>query len=246
MHLETAEDIRTHVENGTNGRLRRLLQQEWPAFYMGSIAADFQSICGRPRIETHFYKIPPSPEDKAYPLMWANYPQVADASRLPDDHAVFIAAYSVHLMLDLVWFRQILIPYFVEASEWGDFSRRHLVHHILLSYLDKLAFDSLPGTAADILASAQPRQWLPFATDAVLRDWRDMLVAQMMPGIPLKTVEIYANRLRMSPDEFGRKLQDSLWIEEQVFSNIPIEEVQEILKNAAIKGIALITDYLQI
>ena len=246
MHLQIAEDIRAQIGQRADGRLKRLLEQEWSAFYMGSVAADFQTICDIPRAETHFYDMPPAPDDKAYPLMLANYPELAQVAALPDDKAVFVAAYCVHLMLDLLWFREVLVPYFVEAPEWGDFPTRRLVHHILLAYLDNLAENTLPETSADVLAAAQPHQWLPFAADVDLVNWRDMLVAQLQPGAISQTVQIYADRLQMSPDEFEERLQDPEWVEAQVFTNIPVTEVQAKLKAAVPHSIDIIKDYLQL
>ena len=54
-------------------------------------------------------------------------------------------------MLDLIWFRQIVVPEFYNAPQLGDVRNRHLLHLILLSYLDKLAFEALPDTAGNIL-----------------------------------------------------------------------------------------------
>lgn len=246
MHLQVAEEIRAGLEapQARNGRLPALLRQEWSAFYLGSVAADFPTISGAPRVESHFYDMPPQPWEEAHETMLATHPELADSASLPSDQAVFVAAYSAHLMLDLLWFRQILIPYFVEAPHLGDRQQRHLVHFILLTYLDTLALELLPETAATTLAAAEPRNWLPFADDAVLARWRDMLVAQLQPGAPVQTVEIYAERLRMSPDEFAANLRDPDWMEVNVFSKVPVAEIQAKLAAAVPRSIVLISDYL--
>jgi hypothetical protein len=246
MHLQFAEDMRALIERKSNRRLVDILEQEWPAFYLGSIAADFQTITHVPRADTHFYRIPPAPEDKAYPLMFAAHPELADGSQIRQDQAVFVAAYCVHLMLDLLWFRQVLLPYFVEAQAWGDFPLRRLVHDILLTYLDREAFDSLPPSAASILAAAWPQRWLPFASDTALIEWRDMLLAQLQPGATLQTIEIYAGRLKMSPDEFTRKLRDPVWLEAQVFRNVPVAEVQARLEAAVPQCVDMVASYLKL
>jgi hypothetical protein len=246
MHLRFAENMRAQAQKDNYHPLVEILEREWPAFYLGSVAADFQTIDHTPRAETHFYEIPPAPEDKAYPLMFASYPALADGSQIPPDQAVFVAAYCVHLTLDLLWFQQVLIPYFFEAAAWGDSRQRHLVHHILLTYLDRMAFEALPPDAAATLASAQPRQWLPFASDKVLIRWRDFLLAQLQPGATLQTVKIYAGRLKMSAEEFSRKLQDPDWIEDQVFRNIPVKEVEAKIEAAVPQCIELVATYLKL
>lgn len=246
MHLQIAEDIRRRVEDGDNVPLQQLLRQQWPAFYLGSVAADYQTICDIPRSVTHFYELPPGPDEKAYPAMLETHPELADAEALSPDRATFVAAYAVHLMLDLLWFRQVLMPFFVEASDWGDFPHRHLVHNILLAYLDKAAFEALPEGAATTLAAAQPEQWLPFASDTDLVTWRDVLVDQLRPGAALQTIEIYAERLRMSPREFADRLQDPAWIEEKVLGNVPVADVRAMFKAAIPSCILLITEYLHL
>jgi hypothetical protein len=246
MHLQCAEQIRSALEAdpGDNGHLPALLRREWPAFYLGSVAADFPSISGTPRVESHFYDMPPPPQAEAHATMLAMHPELAESASLPPDQAVFVAAYSAHLMLDMLWFRQILMPYFIEAPHLGNRQQRRLVHFILLAYLDTLALASLPDAAGATLAAAEPRRWLPFVDDAVLARWRNMLVAQLQPGAPVQTVEIYADRLQMSPAEFAANLRDRQWMEANVFSKVPLAEIQAKLATAVPGSIALISEYL--
>ncbi len=249
MHLHMAEQLRALAENrfGANGRLPLLLAQNWPAFYLGSVAADCQDLAGIPRTATHFYNLPPAPDNQAYPRMLAAYPELADPDHMPPDQAVFVAAYSVHLMVDLVWFREILLPFFVERPDWRDgYERRHLVHNIVLTYLDHQAYQALPETAVTTLATAVPHHWLPFVDDEILVQWRDRLVAQLQPEGVLETVTIYAHRLHMSPEEFATCLQNPAWMEDNVFRVVPIAEVQARLDNALTTGLDLLVDYLKI
>jgi len=246
MHLQCAEQIRSALEasQGSNGRLPVLLRQEWPAFYLGSVAADFPSITGTPRVESHFYDMPPPVQAEAHVTMLEMYPELADSAALPPDQAVFIAAYGAHLMLDLLWFQQVLMPYFVEAPHLGDRQQRRLVHFILLTYLDTLALATLPEAAGTTLAAAEPQRWLPFVDDAVLARWRNMLVSQLQPGAAIQTVEIYAERLQMSPAEFAANLRDPKWMEANVFSKVPVAEIQARVAAAVPGSIALISEYL--
>ena len=65
-------------------RLLRALNEEWPAFYMGSVAPDYQTICGIPRADTHFYRMPPQSRDEAGHQLLAQY---ADLCTRPGNHA---------------------------------------------------------------------------------------------------------------------------------------------------------------
>jgi len=245
-HLHIAEKIRTELSARTieDGRITAILDEGWPAFYLGSVAPDFQTISGQPREMTHFYKLPPAPENQAYPRMFSTYPQLAFVDRLPVEHAAFMAAYAAHLLLDLIWFREILIPYFHLPPQLGDIQQRRLLHLILLSYLDKLAFDKLPEAAEDTLSKANPNCWLPFADDSDLRSWQDFLTAQLQPGALSQTVSIYANRLQMTSETFAAKLDDQEWMQDHLFSKIPVAKVLEIVYTAVPRSIEIIIIYM--
>jgi hypothetical protein len=243
MHLRIAERLRAH------GRLPQdidqLLDREWPAFYLGSVAPDYQVICAVPREQTHFYDLPPAPDSKAHEAMLAAHSELAEAAHLPPAQAVFVAAYMAHLMLDLRWYREVLVPFFLQANHWHSHRRRFTVHNVLLTYLDQQAVATLPKDAGATLAAANPVQWLPFAADADLIRWRDLIAGQLQPGAGSQTIEIYANRLAIPADEFAANLADAAWMEEQLFSRVPVAAVQAMLDSAVNESAALITDYLK-
>ena len=243
MHLQVAERIRAH--DHLNKHVAELLDATMPAFYLGSVAADFQTIADVPREATHFYSLPPARDTVAHERMLQLHPQLADAASLPPAQAVFISAYRAHLLLDQLWYWNVLIPYFAEAKNWhADHRQRFLVHNTLLTYLDKLAFDSLPSDAGRTLAAAQPHRWLPFAGDGDLIRWRDLLVDQLQPGAAVQTITIYAERMRIKPAAFAANLADEGWMYEEVFSKAPIDEVQAIIANGMVQSVQLIANYL--
>lgn len=246
MHLHIAEQIKERATYRGNGRLQSVLKAEWPAFYLGSVAPDVNAISAIPRAGTHFYEMPPADDEMAYPTMLRQYPQLARVGTMPAAQAICVAAYSAHLMLDLIWLREVVYPFFYLPKDLGDRQQRRLTHFILLTYLDTIALNALPETAVTTLAAAKTTQWLPFIEDAILTEWRDLLVDQLRPGAPVKTVEIYAKRLGMSPAEFAADLQDPDWMQARVFSKIPVDKVQQILQTAVPKSVALIRNYLEL
>jgi len=246
MHLHTAEQIYARAGSMGNGRLQAILAAEWPAFYLGSVAPDVNAISTIPRRETHFYRVPPDEAEMAYTTMLARYPQLNDVAQMPPAQAMFVAAYSAHLLLDLVWLRQIVYPFFYLPKHLGDRQQRELTHFILLTYLDTIALQALPQTAESTLTAANSQQWVPFITDDILCSWQKMLVEQLAPGAPVKTIEIYAGRLGMSAEVFAANLQDPDWMKAQVFDKIPVAEVQAILQRAIAPSLELITHYLKI
>jgi hypothetical protein len=242
MHLQMAERIRS--SDRLEPAIQNQILTDYPAFYLGNVAPDYQAICDIPREETHFYKLPPDQDIQGYGRMLARYPELAAASRLAPNKAVFIAGYAIHLRLDLRWYREVLIPYFLMSEGWDDHHQRFIIHNTLLTYLDMLAVETLPENAAEILAAATPDYHLPFAADPNLIVWRDMLVHQLEPGAMLRTVEIYAGRLKMSPEEFAANLESPAWMEEHVFAKVPVEKVQAMLTDTVDESIDIITGYL--
>lgn len=241
MHLQVAEGIKSHSR--LHPTIHALIERHFSAFYLGSIAPDVQSITKQPRSSTHFYDLPPRPEDRAYPKLLATYPKLSKPKQLPPEQAVFISAYCAHLVLDLRWYHEVLIPYFIDPVEWDDNHQRFVVHNTLLTYLDKIAVESLPDRAGRILAAAEPDGWLPFVNDEDLAHWRDTLVDQLQPGAPLRTIEIYAGRLYMSPEEFAKNLEESSWMEEHLIRRVPVDSVIEMISFAVTESADLINQY---
>ncbi len=246
MHLHIAEQMITALDERSldNGRLHTDLRQNLPAFYLGNIAPDFQILCKLPRIESHFYPIPPAADDDAFGTMLAKYPDLHRAAHLPQEHAVFIAAYGAHLLLDLIWFQDILIPYFLKPKFLEDRAHRTFVHFTVLAYLDQLAYDSLSPTVGTLLASSIPKDWLPFAENDDLIQWRDLVANQLQPGGETETITIFSGRLHMSPEAFAANLHDADWMETNIFNVIPMDAIQTILKTAVPRSIQLLSDYL--
>jgi hypothetical protein len=241
MHLQIAE--RVLKNNGLDQGVRAVVARNLPAFYLGNVAPDYQTIAKIPREQTHFYNLPPGFDDDACRTMLNKYPELENGAALSPEQATFVSAYCAHLMLDLKWHHDILSPYFLGPGEWNDHRHRFIVHNTLLTYLDKEAFDSLPASAAKTLEAVRPDGWLPFADDNELNHWRDFLVTQLVPGATLHTVRIYADRLSMSPEEFSANLRRPQWMKEQVFRKVPLEAVLTMLTSAVDDTIELIVHY---
>ncbi len=244
MHLEIAELIRS--SDRLVDPTKQYLEKEFSAFYLGSVAPDVQSVADIRREDTHFYFLPPKPDEQAHATMLKNYPQISNARTMPIDQAVFIAAYCAHLMLDLRWYHEVLVPFFVERENWVSHRQAFLVHNTLLTYLDKSAVDVLPESASETLFAAEPGNWLPFAADSDLVKWRDLLVKQLKPGAMLQTIEVYARRMGMSPEEFAANLDRPEWMNRHLFSKVPVATIEVIMSSAIDDSIDLISDYLEI
>jgi hypothetical protein len=243
MHLDFAERLRAHT--ALSPRVRDWLEAELPAFYLGNIAADYQIICDIPRETTHFYSLPPEPGSQAHQAMLARYPELAAADRLPADQAVFIAGYCFHLIQDLIWYRRVLEPFFFLSDGWPRAPRaRFVAHNSLLTYLDQCAYQRLPEYAGPTLSRSASHNWLPFADDEQLHEWTDLIVRQLLPGSTTETIAIFSSRLHMSAEEFAGNLNDTQWMNEQVFSKAPLAQVERALSDGIDRSALFINQYL--
>ena len=93
MHLQIAERLLAHPQ--LEPPVRQLLLANWSAFYLGSVAADVQTVNGAPRSSTHFYRTPPATDILAYDQMLLSFPELAAAACSTTAQAIFIANASV-------------------------------------------------------------------------------------------------------------------------------------------------------
>ncbi len=243
MHLKIAEAVASQIPD--DAPLTQRLQAEWPAFYFGSVAPDYQAISDVAREVSHFYRTPPEPNNRAYDRMLATYPELAQSHALSPTQAVFVAGYCAHLLLDIIWFWDVLMPHFVERDGLGDRRDRYLMHNVVLTYLDRQAIAVLPPSAVTTLDAVRSNHWLPFADDADLDRWQAMLVAQLQPGAAIQTVEIYAERMGLSAEAFAARLDDPRWMQTNIFDLIPVNQIEARLDSAVAEIIDVVATYLQ-
>ncbi len=251
MHLEYAERLRPVLSGSANGqasassRVTCKIESEWPAFYLGSIAPDYQAICDVPREKSHFYPLPLPADWDAVAAMLEQTRELADVAELSDANAVFVAAYLAHLLLDEIWYLEILLPYFVQPEHLGEMSHRMLLHNMMLIYLDRKALHALPGNAGTVLATARATAWLPFAMDHQLGAWQTMIVDQLQPGAFVQTVPIFAGRMGLQANEMEAWLDDDEWLERELFANAPLVAVEMSMANSLPRAAACVRSYLR-
>jgi hypothetical protein len=195
------------------------------AFFFGHIAPDVQVVSRQRRETTHFFAIPPG-EHPGHVRMLDVYPWMAQPDRLSAVQSAFLLGYRSHLLLDEFWVREIFWPVFGRNQSWGDWRERLLLHNVLRAWLDRRDLPHLPGTISDTLRQAEPQRWLPFATDADLRRWRDLVADQFRSEAQIRTVEIFAQRARIPDTEFLRLLEHDA-MNERVFSRVPLSRIEQ-------------------
>jgi hypothetical protein len=213
------------------------------AFLFGNTAPDVQVVSNQPREATHFFQIPFGTTPLPQRAMFKAYPALAHARSLSAAHAAFIAGYICHLWLDIIWVRDIYLPAFGPDARWDTMRDRLLFHNILRAWCDQNDQHQLNGDTGAALAGVQPRRWLPFTADAYLREWRDLLAAQFQPGATIRTVEVFAARNRVAPEDFRRVLDSPAELERVIFAHASHEKIEAFYRTGHDEMAELIVEY---
>jgi hypothetical protein len=240
-HLMMAQEMRT--SDGLSHVSLHLIEGAWGAFLLGSTGPDVQTVNRRSRRDTHFYDIPPRDDTPAHQALLTSQPELAQADRLAPDHAVFVAGYLAHLLADEAWWRQVFNPFFGVDAEWGEWRERIFLHNVLRTYLDREDQARLKDGMGAALAQADPRGWLPFVPDEILRAWRDLLVAQLQPGHHVRTAEVFAARMRVPAQAVEEALNSPAQMA-RIFRHVPPEQLNSYRSQVLGRSIELINAYL--
>jgi hypothetical protein len=238
-----AEDLLAHP--GLSSRMRRFLQEHRPDFLLGNTAPDVQTVSGQPRRETHFFELPLcNGMTTAWDQLLIEYPSLASPSRVQQSHMAFIAGYLCHLQADWMWIGEIYEPIFGPHCRWETFKQRLYLHNVLRSYLDQQILTVLPARMDLDLVKATPAGWLPFVHDYHLRAWRDFLVRQLHPGSSVKTVEVFAARQGIPPENYYRLLSSDGLMDEMIFRHVSLSDLKDYRKRLLEENTHLLRNYL--
>lgn len=240
-HLVVADEVLRHpdLDAGVRDRLRAARA----AFLFGNTAPDVQTVSGQSRAATHFFDLPLDPQHPALATLFAAHPGLARPRALDESHAAFMAGYLAHLRLDELWIERIFAPYFGLGVHWGrDFGERLLLHNVMRAHLDRQDAPRLRGWAGRDLAAARPRHWLPFTDDRYLVAWRDLLAGQLTPDAPLRTVEIFAERMHVPPGTIEALLAPEE-LAARVWQRLPEDRLHEFREQGVTMTLDLIHEY---
>ena len=242
QHLVLAEDNLT--DSALSPAAREWLAAERGAFLLGTIAPDVQTVSGQLREATHFFTFPPTDTRPAHDVMLAQHPTLARASHLAPACAAFIAGYIQHLTLDELWIGRVFSPCFGRRAGWGTAHERVLTHNVLRTWLDQRDGVRLKCDVSGALSQVEPDGWLPFVAEGYLRAWRDEIARQLVPGMPIQTVEVFAARLQIPPAEFRRVLESPEEMQRRVFARLRPGCVDQFYAEALSVSGRRIQDYL--
>lgn len=244
-HLYVARQVLARPD--LSARAAALLGSQTSAFYFGGTAPDVQTISGQARQETHFFDLPVRPGDTPpWERMQCKFPTLNPLGALPADQAAFLVGYTSHLLADWTWVNDLYAPVFGPDCRWANAWERNYLHNALRAYLDFQILPLLRGQPQGELRMAElrPKGWLPFVAGKYLSVWRDELVAQLKPGAPVHTVEVFAARQGIPPETYYRLLNSEARMEQEVFSRLPRRSLSEYLRRLVDLTVRLINRVL--
>lgn len=241
-HLRIAADLL--AVPGLRTDLRALLEAEGPAFLLGNIAPDVQTLTGQPREATHFFPVPLNGAPPAVSRLFTAHPTLSVPQVLPAAQAAFLSGYLAHLEFDQHWVRAIFEPVFGPEQKWGTFAERLYLHNALRSYWDFGDLAALPSETAPALSAARPVGWLPFVTDVDLARWRDVIADQLHAGTGAEgTLRVFAERMQTDAAAFGALVRSPAAMAERVFVRVAWEDVLAYRAQALAASVQLLTKY---
>lgn len=242
-HLSIAEEILTWAD--LPGSVSSWLGEYRAEFLFGNTAPDVQTLSGQDRRATHFFDLPISPNQRtAWARMLEEQPFLAEVDRLPAGQAAFIAGYLCHLLADWKWVLEIFAPIFGPNVTWSHQRHRSYLHNVLRSHLDLTLRPGLNPQIAGQFSAARPNGWLSFVRDQDLVDWRDYLAGQLCTGCEAQTVEVFAARQGIPPDDFYRLLNSEDELQKHIFSRLPRQRLQTYRQQLVVESVDVVKGYL--
>jgi hypothetical protein len=215
-HLASAQ--RLLVDDKLPAAVRAAIERDLPAFLLGNIAADARIAGGVAREATHFFAYDRPIVQHPWRVMLAQHPSLS--SPHSSAQRAFLAGYVAHLSLDELWSLEMVRPRFGNGT-WGDRHQRFLMLHVILIYMDMRDYAMLENWQRKTLCMAAPNGWTPFLSDPALADWRDFIGGQLAPEGSSQTLQVFGERINVSPETLGSILADPQRIQQELWDHVP-------------------------
>lgn len=237
-HLAIARDLLARLPEA----FAREIAVQAPAWLLGNIAPDVQTISRQTRYATHFFHVPQGDAPRAHRVLFAQHPELADPRGLPLDRAVFLAGYLAHLEFDQYWISDIFEPIFGHGAGWETPAERIYLHNALRAWWDARDLAGLGPAVGAELASAAPRGWLDFVTDDHLILWRDF-VADQLQQRRVRTAEVFAERMQVAVADFATLVESPTQMADRVFPHCSPERLQTYRDQALVAASEILERY---
>jgi hypothetical protein len=238
-HMSVAEELCRRPE--LVDEVKILLGEQWGVFLLGNTAPDVHVTSGQTRQATHFFTLPITKENPPpWDVLFFEFPSLLPLNHLSDAQKAFLAGYLCHLQADWLWVVDIFVTTFGPKSTWSNFKQRLYLHNALRAYLDQGVLAKLSSDTSRILRKASPEKWVPFIEDLHLITWRDYLSEQLAPEGSARTVEVFAIRQGIPPDQFCGLIGSEARMEREIFIHLPRWRLKQYHENILDMNIELL------
>ncbi len=213
-------------------------------FLLGSVAPDLSSIDGLRRDETHFFALPPQPHQCGPFNLLRRYPQFAHTCHLSAASAAFISGYLAHLLADEIWLWRIFVPYFVLGMTGDNAQDKLMIHNAIRTYIDRDDRATLDAATRVELSNSTAIDVLPFVSPRSLTMWKQMLCTQLVSGAAMRTLEVFARQIGVTPQALENCLNEELTRPNEVFRVIVPHLLSEYQREVIHASKNLVTRYL--
>lgn len=176
--------------------------------------------------------------------MFNRYPDLAQPDHLPPDQAAFIAGYICHLQADIIWIKDLFLPYFLPLLAKHRRKQVGYLHNVLRSFLDERILSALQEDVGQCLLQVRVEDWLPFVEGQYLIEWQNFIAGQLLPGAKAQTFEVFAERMNMPVDALLDLVHSESRMEAEIFSFIPYQVLVEYREKLVSANLELLKEYL--
>jgi hypothetical protein len=215
------------------------------AFMLGNFSPDVRVINGLAREITHFYDIPLSPGTSASHALLNTHPELAKGDVLSANQAAFVAGYMAHLIMDEAWLEFVVMPYiFIDDAAWDTNHPNYRLYSLLMTYLAEQGDRQVPSDMADTLRAVEPNNWLPFASDEHLVEWRERVIQYALTDGGWRTAKMFAHQMGSNADELYAVVTSQEAMDREVFSVMPREKLETFQRSTHKRSIKALNAYL--
>ena len=225
-------------------RQRLASDEQRGALLLGSISPDVRVVSGQAREKTHFYDIPLSRDMPASQALLRRYPTLAKANGLPPRQAAFIAGYITHLVMDEAWLEFVVMPHiFIDETDWSRHHPNFRLYSLLMTYLAEEGSKRITPELVAQLQATEPRNWLPFASDADLVEWRDRVAEHLLES-GWQTARMFAREMKVDTDELYVAVTSKEALDRELFSAVPRDALDAFQRHTHQRCTAALNAYL--
>jgi hypothetical protein len=230
----------------SNGQgLAHALRGQVGDFLLGSIAPDAWTLGRITRQQAHVLPIPIPPGKEGAVELLAVYPTLADPARLTPASAAFVAGYMAHLLVDEIWYHGIFHPcFYCSAPTDPPLARRLVLHNVLRLHCEVQIEDQLDAGLVGMIFAAAAAYAFPLLDDDALRQWRDLVGAELQPGVPKRSAEVFAERLGIPVEELLTLLRSPAIIEQEIMGRLPAGQIDRFMSDSVAAARILVDAYL--